>query len=945
MNRRAFGTWGLELSDDDFVRALAARGVAGSHAARPAVTVSALVESDVTDLRVSWNLGENPASILAAEFQPEAASWASAWPGFLQTLKNPDASPSKLVGPRLELTGLRREYWIDIIEFLSRPAVGARSVYVCQNDPAGDVGWNWPIQVGFLNDKASRNLREQIQREVDERPWRGEYLRLLSPRKTLDRGCHLLLLPFELQEAVSKVTSLQQAIRATSGIVLGGSSQSPRRTAPLLDALRSQLRCEGIALVTVQPEQRPEWLVEYARGLSHNLAFDGALFDVWRTLSPSRTPGVPIIVCSQWLARESQIIRRLVRLAKQLRELKLDKPITSLKPSTRRSLKLASPQMSNEELANEIDARLVTYRFEHESDEGMGMLDILERSRAARQKLERRPRWLQARVETASPSPAARHAVTSFLPDVHHIVSVFVGEREANAIQPPPDAPSFPEERLSPGSGNVMTVVFSEPVLSPTPQVGTLFLPREGRSSECHFFLHVPMATRHVDARIILLFRNRVLQTARLRWSAAEVPTAGASALIALNIEEVARAKLEGLESCSDFDAAVLLNHSSDGNSGATVIRAGQARRFRLPKKMADAVTWFDQRLEEVVDSPEDFAGGLWSPASEKLLNDMANRGYLLWSAFDDLLPEGVNLADLHRVQVVTADPDTRLPVEFFYEYAAPLPGARLCENAVAALDRGRCLSTCPQGSERSSVVCPLGFWCMSKVVERHLHRQGEHESDDGLTMPEPLEGRRRLPVLTKALLAASDRVDKVKSDGIKSVCTALAGACGVESLDAIRDWETWKTSVANGASLLMIMPHVVSNEDTANLPAMEIGADSRLRVSNVEFPYVNSPSGREPPPIVFLLGCETGKADFPFDSLIARIRKSGAAIVVCTGSAVLGSHAAPVAVEFLNALKESRNGATSLAEVMLKVRRKMLLRGLPIVFTLMAFGDADWQV
>ena len=60
----------------------------------------------------------------------------------------------------------------------------------------------------------------------------------------------------------------------------------------------------------------------------------------------------------------------------------------------------------------------------------------------------------------------------------------------------------------------------------------------------------------------------------------------------------------------------------------------------------------------------------------------------------------------------------------------------------------------------------------------------------------------------------------------------------------------------------------------------MEIGEAKTLRAAHVRSAHVREPGDREPPPVVVLLGCQTGKADFPFSSLVAPFRRRGAAVV-----------------------------------------------------------------
>jgi hypothetical protein len=137
---------------------------------------------------------------------------------------------------------------------------------------------------------------------------------------------------------------------------------------------------------------------------------------------------------------------------------------------------------------------------------------------------------------------------------------------------------------------------------------------------------------------------------------------------------------------------------------------------------------------------------------------------------------------------------------------------------------------------------------------------------------------------------------------------------------------------------------HTEASPENAAIQQMEIGVDSWLTVAELDLRHVRRTDA--PPPLVLLLGCETGVPEKQFANFINRLRNRGAAIVVATGAKIHSLHAVPVANAFVEALGHAvkRDGAT-FGEVMRQVRRSMLARGLPMVLTLNAFGDADWRL
>jgi hypothetical protein len=133
--------------------------------------------------------------------------------------------------------------------------------------------------------------------------------------------------------------------------------------------------------------------------------------------------------------------------------------------------------------------------------------------------------------------------------------------------------------------------------------------------------------------------------------------------------------------------------------------------------------------------------------------------------------------------------------------------------------------------------------------------------------------------------------------------------------------------------------------ENSGTVPALEIEEGVLVEMQSIEEDYVYS--RKEPfPPVVFLIGCETGAADIEFMNFVAQFRRGGAAIIVSTGAPILGRHAVPVTIELLNRLKQfSEQANTSFGEAMRLVKQKMLAQGFPMALTLMTYGDADWKI
>jgi hypothetical protein len=139
----------------------------------------------------------------------------------------------------------------------------------------------------------------------------------------------------------------------------------------------------------------------------------------------------------------------------------------------------------------------------------------------------------------------------------------------------------------------------------------------------------------------------------------------------------------------------------------------------------------------------------------------------------------------------------------------------------------------------------------------------------------------------------------------------------------------------------------IVHTEQPAGgiLQQMEIGDGSWLRSPNLDEEYVRNPHTK-PAPLVILLGCETGAPKVPFLGFVSRLRSSGAAIVVSSGSTLHATHAVQITVGLLKSLAAlDLSSHASFGEVMRRLRCELLASGCPAVLCLTAYGDANWQI
>jgi hypothetical protein len=284
------------------------------------------------------------------------------------------------------------------------------------------------------------------------------------------------------------------------------------------------------------------------------------------------------------------------------------------------------------------------------------------------------------------------------------------------------------------------------------------------------------------------------------------------------------------------------------------------------------------------------------------------------------------------------------VPLEFVYDRGSPSDDAELCDGWEAALhpDAEVC-PACGNGPladderYRSPIICPLGFWGLQKIIERH-----DPKPDDA-GMVAPTTERRYLPVVSRVLFASSDKVPPAERDA-----TVRMLAPSLRALTTAETWDEWRRAVMRYQDLLLVLPH---HGISAGMGYLEIGDESqpsearRLRRDQLRKGVVN-PYKVTPGPIVLLLGCRTAQGiEDGYIALARRFQQLPVSIIVGTLAEVLGRHAAPVARELVSQLLNVDDPTLDFGTIMRRVRRRMLADGYLMALSLVALGDAEWRL
>jgi len=954
MDRTDLGSWGDGLPPDELAGALAAALILSARP-RPHSWHQESVGINARELLDLVQNAGTPSGAVSALLDldlvsrwPPARVLLQAWNTMLDDL---DYAHFPI---RLQIEGWQRHDpgWVLHLLRETSGSTNVCSAYLAQPREGGGRRWHMPLRVGFLPDARSQDLRERL--GSADYDWLTE---LVTLRPGVE-SCDLLLLPHALQGAMAALKALPFRPGAAVVLVLEQGYVPVEDALPPAKDLQTVTECGALGWLDIVSDDLVGWFSDLVRELSHDHPLDLALFaaaEYRDTLHPTLLADPSAVASTRLSATATSIVDQLVGRASAAKRpvpipWRLADMLRTEEDGLTENGELVPERVVDfrDRVFEALDAR--AFAFNAESGDAT---DFLELNYAVRELAGPPPvetRQAQVRVQQLE-GPDGPVVETRGL-----VVGQAYGFDVRVALPDPtwmgaPEA--FPDEDIDFSRGPVeLTVVFSEPGLCEKPLVDRILLPPDGSgsggtSTECRFVVSPPQGLTAFRARVAFVYRNRVLQTVLVTGSVVDRMADLDQAMegIDVSVEAIVNPSFADLDDRRRFDAAVVLNHTASGERLAMAMADGKAswvatERFRpTVQRIRDRLT----AMSHDVSADRTLYASLDADETNRLLVELAIDGSDLYRGLiEDWGLE--HLRDAKRIQIVATDFDRFFPLEFFYDREVPEDDARLCitdpQALAQALREGTCPEACP--SDMSKVVCPLGFWCLRSVIERHTFnpREVPRGQGDYALIPEgPLGNAPPLQPLKSAVFGASRRVDKVKQGLRDSVMAALVSH--VTEAGRAETWTAWKAQVkAVSPSLLLIMPHTVEQQQRR---AMEIGKQARLIGSRIRKDHVR-PDEDQPPPIVFLLGCGTGVDNVDFDTFIAGFRRAKAALVVTTLATVLGRHVAPIALAFLEELS-GLDQPEPFGETALAVRQRLFAEGLVTVLTLAVYGDADWLV
>ncbi len=627
MGRSIFKSWGSELTAEEFAKALAAYGIL--EAAIPnsewvkynLQDLNSIVDQYMENLSVDENTG--------SAYQYKNVMWR------LVHMPDPNSEfPTLLIELWTQLSArwrIRLEIlWTPeinsitpwLITTLSQASLGTESVYVSYIDPTAFVHWSWPLQTGVLDHQDTQSLVAELQNR-----WWSNLSNITLLHEDND-VCDLLLLPFSLGECLSKVKDTSP-VKASMVIVLGGMPDPWEKSEALKTALMIEIDAAAIAILDIKAGDHLSWYNNLIEEISHNQPLDIAIKKAMQYLDEQNpyyfwtTP--EFLEASRLQGKVTDFIQRLENMP-------ADEEVV-LGERASQALRLSEGTYFPDVIAQELRNRMAYATFDHETGDATDMAELFDdTSPSVRSKeLERaRNRWLQAQL-SGSEDEGDNIIKKGLAPDAVYNLKVFVGpvsNEEITLIAPE----IFPENELPKNKGNhKLTLVFSEPHHVPEPQVGHIILPVAGTSTSFQFHFRTASDNPDFEARIVVLYENRILQTALLKaYVKSDLAGLEKKDWMSLELETAINPNLSGLDQKRKFNGAFFLNKNNDGLSRVLSVFGDDAKLISL-EGIKDFKNNIESRLGEIADRPRAFPKKFKSKATTDLMRYLAYQGNSLY--------------------------------------------------------------------------------------------------------------------------------------------------------------------------------------------------------------------------------------------------------------------------------------------------------------------------
>lgn len=824
--------------------------------------------------------------------------------------------------------------WFRIL-FESEPS--EKSVFLGYTGPSPNIYMKWPLRLGFI----PANPAEHVIRKAHEL-WPAKDNSTVVGINRENDNCDFLVFEGNTEQLLAEIRKVPVPMKCNLFILMGPSEDTDPCYMQNIREIMTRCRANGFVSVreTIKGPDSVEFLNNIVLNLSHNLPLDAALAAALRVLDPLNPD--PLIFLGKNLADfrlEYQVKQAIKKIMMMPPEAKIVVPRHTLQ---RMNFYMAAPVTKNASELKEVIGKKGYNRVEYHG-ESMGATGLSELHKAMAEApapeavmTKRMERFISARTY--------REIEGSFTEEKRALVVgfraksvVWIGPPEEGAVQDktPFDITKLPPQTEAWG----LTVVLSEPNHIPEPMIRRIMLPQDGKSTVCEFE-YIPKELIGFEGRISVVHRGRIIQTAVLKIPVvADISKMPETDMIRMDDIIPVRANLGELDKRTQFDMAFVTNHTSDHRPYLQAVAEDSAWLVDL-EGCRPITEEINTALSKAALSYKDYEKGFDCDKGKELLRSLVFSGCELYSAIiEEQLGRQEKLAEIIKkeyLQIVSTKNDVVIPFEFIYDHEVPDDDAELCPNWKISLTEGKCQESCT-GHNRKT-ICPLGFWGLRKVIERHDVTPGLAEDNkEYFLQAETTSSRAELLIDGPGLFAASARV---KAPASASVENSFLKAFGTAPLKAT-DWNTWESLVIRDKPHLIIA--LTHTNGTGSKATLEIGNVSiksiQVRPSHVR------PDETADYPLVALLGCDTTGSAVEYSSYISQFRRKGAAIVMGTVATVFGDHAAKVASMIVEEFTGNTQPAARLGEILRTMKQKAVADGLIMALCVVAFGDADWKL
>lgn len=850
---------------------------------------------------------------------------------------------------------------------------GAHSAFL-RSSSEGEIAWSWPLRIGIA---ANSELLADIGPNSSLKPLFNAF-----DYERASMRANLMLFEGSLLELTTALERMQRQPQSDGLIIFGGAGETHRPIFESLSLLSKTTGAQGVFIFDRLDHDRARYFTGGLIALlSHDLPLDSTVARL------SREGGVPVLSCATRHFVEATSVREqgriLARKLQRMADVSVLPPTKAPVKKERRErgiTKQAVPVFgmnvrTARELGQQLERRLevpkeggttksydtATITFDRESDGARKLADVANTFEKASDAdaARKETRYLQARVET--PAGRAIQGQGRMLPSRDYVATVFIGA-------PSLDWMSVGEafESPEPSATVLLDVLFWEPHASPEPQLTQLKLLPQGDTGIAAFPFQTTENQSVFSARIAIYHRNRNLQTGLLKGNVGDQPAA-----LIFTVDAAPVPKFVGLMDRSDVGASIIVNDDADGNIQAFTYSQGQASVVNVSDEkptlsvnvdptqgdsLARLTAALGRTITSITQDPDSYSD-LSKEGSRTLLLDLALHGSALLTRLRRNSLMGNQFDRVGYIQIVSAHVDAFFPVEYFYDGEAPDDNAGICgggppednvgissspQAASAALASGTCCGAYDKSPRKT--ICPLRFWSMSKVIERHAHlpEHSQLPAQFQLRSANVSARNRLLDPLSGSVLAASTVANAAEKDTVENLIVKLNLVLRKQTVRAT-DWASWAKGISDThPSLLVLLPHHLQE---GGFDSLEIGGDKR-RSMQIRPEHVRALKDPDTRPIVLLIGCQTSSAKIDLESFVPVFQDHGAVIIVSTIATILGRQAGPAAAAIVEEIKkQDGNPNATFGDVMLAVRRRLLAEGTPMVLGLTSYGDADWRL